>query len=182
MALTVQNVVTIVQHCRFNYIISFHVLAHCCCRRIRCCVCGMPAVPGRPVSSSTVLFHIIPFRSEKYTSLKMESCRAWSARGVGRSERRRTRLSVITDHTYIHTCASMLQQQAESFEQLGIAVCGRNFSWPRGVPCMGMPHSLHSMHVKAELIRIAINWFLLACGQSVVTGHKYAHGPSMPHC
>jgi hypothetical protein len=86
-----------------TYIISFHVSAHCSCRRIRFRVCGTPAVPGRRVSSSTVLFHIIPFHSERYTSLEMESCRAWSARGVDRFERRRGRLFVTLPITYVHT-------------------------------------------------------------------------------
>jgi hypothetical protein len=86
-----------------TYIISFHVSAHCSCRRIRFRVCGTPAVPGRRVSFSTVLFHIIPFHSKRYTSLEMESCRAWSARGVDRFERRRGRLFVTLPITYIHT-------------------------------------------------------------------------------
>jgi hypothetical protein len=92
-----------------TYIISFRVSVHCSCRRIRFRVCGTPAVPGRRVSSSTVLFHIIPFHSKRYaiapryTSLEMESCRAWSARGVDRFERRRGRLFVTLPITYIHT-------------------------------------------------------------------------------
>jgi hypothetical protein len=41
--------------------------------------------------------------SKRYTSVEMESCRAWSARGVDRFERRRSRLFVTVPITYIHT-------------------------------------------------------------------------------